>query len=137
MRYLLDTNICIYVMHRQPPEVAWRFNALKVGDACLSIITFAELRAGIEKLTTTRQHNERILDLFTRQIPVLPFDEAAAYSYGVLRAAVPERRRNALDRLIAAHAVSIGATLVTNNEADFKDYPGLRVENWLNPRANG
>lgn len=137
MRYLLDTNICIYVMHQQPPEVALRFNALKAGDACISIITFAELRAGIEKLTTTRRHNERILDLFTRQIPVLPFDEAAARSYGVLRVAVPERRRNALDRLIAAHAVSVGAILVTNNEADFKGYPGLRVENWLNPPANG
>ena len=130
MKYMLDTNICIYVMHQQPAELAARVSALKIGDACMSIITWAELRAGIEKLTTTRSHNERLLDQFVRHIPVLPFDEAAARSYGVLRAAVPERRKNALDRLIAAHAVSVGAALVTNNEADFKDYPGLVVENW-------
>ncbi len=132
MKYLLDTNICIYVIHQQPQAVASRVKSLMVGDASMSIITFAELRAGIEKITTTRKHNERILELFVRRIPVLPFDEAAARSYGVLRAAMPDRRRNALDRLIAAHALSLGATLVTNNEADFKDYPGLVVENWVN-----
>jgi len=130
MKYMLDTNICIYVMHQQPAEVAERVSTLKIGDACMSVITLAELRAGIETLTTTRIHNERLLDQFVRHIPALPFDEAAANSYGVLRAAVPVRRKNALDRLIAAHAVSVGATLVTNNEADFKDYPGLVVENW-------
>ena len=130
MKYLLDTNICIYVMRHQPAVVASRFNSLKVGDACMSIISFAELRAGIERLTTTRAHDERVLDLFMQQIPVLQFDEAAARTYGVLRAAVPERRKNALDRLIAAHAVCVGATLVTSNEADFKGYPGLVVENW-------
>jgi tRNA(fMet)-specific endonuclease VapC len=130
MKFMLDTNICIYVMHQQPAEVAARVSALKIGDACMSVITLAELRAGIETLTTTRTHNERLLDQFVRHIPALPFDEAAAHSYGVLRAAVPERRKNALDRLIAAHALSVGAVLVTNNEADFKDYPGLVVENW-------
>lgn len=130
MKYLLDTNICIYVMRQQPAVVASRFKSLKVGDACMSIITFAELRAGVERLNTTRVHDERVLDLFLLQIPVLQFDEAAARTYGVLRAAVPERRKNALDRLIAAHAVCVGATLVTNNEADFKGYPGLVVENW-------
>lgn len=131
MKYLLDTNICIYVMHQQPAAIASRVSSLRVGDACMSIITFAELRAGIEKLSTTRRHNELLLDQFVRHIPILPFDEAAARSYGVLRAAAPERRKNALDRLIAAHAVSVGAILVTNNEADFKDYPGLVVENWV------
>lgn len=125
MKYMLGTNICIYVTHQQPAEVVARVSALKIGDACMSIITLAELRAGNEKLTTTRSHNERLLDQFVRRIPVLPFDEA-----GVLRAAVPERRKNALDRLIAAHAVSVGAALVTNNEADFNGYPGLVVENW-------
>jgi tRNA(fMet)-specific endonuclease VapC len=130
MKYMLDTNICIYVMHQQPEALAARVSALKIGDACMSVITLAELRAGIEKSTKTRTHNERLLDQFVRHIPALPFDESAAHSYGVLRAAVPERRKNALDRLIAAHAVSVGATLITNNEADFKDYPGLVVENW-------
>ena len=130
MKYMLDTNICIYVMHQQPAEVATRVSTHKIGDACMSVITLAELRAGIETLSTTRIHNERLRDQFVRHIPALPFDEAAARRYGVLRAAVPGHRKNALDRLIAAHAVSVGATLVTNIEADFKDYPGLVVENW-------
>ncbi|AAU92375.1 putative VagD protein [Methylococcus capsulatus str. Bath] len=130
MKYLLDTNICIYLMHRQPPALASRFRALTVGDVGISVITYAELRVGIEKLTDTRQHNERVLELFLKRVPFLPFDEGAALAYGTLRAAVPDRRRNALDRLIAAHAVSLGAVLVTDNEADFTGYPGLAVENW-------
>ncbi len=68
---------------------------------------------------------------------MLPLDKNAAESYGLLRAAVQGRSRDAIDRLIAAHAVSVGLTLVTNNEADFKDYPGLRVENWTVPADNG
>ena len=64
-------------------------------------------------------------------IPVMPFDIDAALRYGELAAAVPERRKDALDRLIAAHALSLAVVLVTNNEADFKSYPGLQVENWV------
>ncbi|WP_296698371.1 type II toxin-antitoxin system VapC family toxin [Thiocapsa sp. UBA6158] len=130
MKYLLDTNICIYVMQRRPASVAARFESLNRGDVGMSMITYAEIRAGIEKRPDSRKHNEMILDLFVQRVPYLPFDEAAAHAYGVLRAAVPDRRRNAMDRLIAAHALGIGATLVTNNENDFKDYPGLVVENW-------
>jgi len=66
-----------------------------------------------------------------QRIPVLPFVESDAISFGVLRAAVRNRQRDTMDRLIAAHAVSTGLTLVTNNEADFRDYPGLKVENWV------
>lgn len=69
--------------------------------------------------------------VFLALFPVLAFDETAAGSYGVLRAALPDRRRDALDRLIAAHALGLGLTLVTNNEADFAGYPGLAVENWV------
>lgn len=135
MRYMLDTNICIYLIKRQPAQVLSRLEALRQGDAVMSVVTLAELRAGLEMQTANRSHDEHVLGLLTRRIPVLPFDETAAICYGVLRAAVRERNRNALDRLIAAHAVSIGATLVTNNEADFKDYPGLVVENWVNAAA--
>lgn len=130
MRYMLDTNICIYLMKRHPPQVLRRLEALRQGEVVMSVITHAELRAGLEMQTISRAHNEHVLSLLTRSIPVLPFDEAAATSYGVLRAALRERNRDALDRLIAAHAVSACATLVTNNEADFKNYPGLVVENW-------
>ena len=131
MRYMLDTNICVYLMKAHPPEVLARLSQLDHGDAVMSIITYAELRVGLESLDATRARNEQALHLLTREIPVLPFDEAAAERYGAMRAAVPDRRRDAFDRLIAAHAASLGLTLVTNNEADFKDYPGLLVENWV------
>lgn len=130
MRYMLDTNICIYLIKRHPPQVLHRLEALRRGEAVMSVVTLAELRAGLEMQTAHRAHDEQVLALLVRSIPVLPLDDAAAVSYGVLRAAVRERNRDALDRLIAAHAVSLGATLVTNNVADFKDYPGLAVENW-------
>jgi tRNA(fMet)-specific endonuclease VapC len=131
MRYMLDTNICIYLMKAHPPAVLARLQQLDHGDAVISIISYAELRVGLEGLGPTRAQNERALQLITHDIPVLPFDETAAESYGVHRAAVRDRRRDALDRLIAAHAASLGLTLVTNNEADFRDYPGLMVENWV------
>jgi len=131
MRYMLDTNICVYLMKAHPPEVLARLLQLDHGDVVMSIITYAELRVGLEGLGSTRAQNERALQLLTSDIPVLPFDEAAAERYGVQRAAVRDRRRDVLDRLIAAHAASLGLTLITNNEADFRDYPGLIVENWV------
>ncbi len=130
MRFMLDTNICIYLIKNHPPQVLRRLQALNQGDAVMSVVTYAELRAGLEIQTTFRQQNEHALSLLVRRIPVLPFTQADAARYGVLRAAVRDRSRNALDRLIAAHAVNTSLTLVTNNEADFKDYPELVVENW-------
>ena len=130
MRYMLDTNICIYLIKNRPPHVLQRLQPLKQGSAVMSVVTYAELRAGLEMQANDRAQDERVLARLTARIPVLPFDEAAAQSYGLLRAAVRSRSRNAMDRLIASHAVSLGLTLVTNNEADFNDYPGLVVENW-------
>ena len=131
MRYLLDTNICIYLMKESSPEVARRFAALRVGDVGMSAITLAELRYGVEADTAHRKRNEKALDALLEEIPAIPFDAAAAAWYGVIRAAVRDRKRDALDRLIAAHAVSADLTLVTNNTSDFEGYPGLRVENWV------
>lgn len=130
MRYMLDTNICIYLIKCQPPQVLRRLEALAQGSTVMSMVTYAELRAGLEMQTSNRAQDERVLQALTSRIPVLSLDKAAAESYGVLRAALRERSRDAMDRLIAAHAVSVGLTLVTNNEADFRDYPGLQVENW-------
>ena len=135
MRYLLDTNICIYLIKNQPPQVLQRLAVLRQGDAVMSVITYAELRAGLEIQSETRsvadrEQDKHALDLLTKRVPVLPYMEADAQSYGILRAAVRDRNRDTMDRLIAAHAVSTGLTLVTNNEADFKDYPSLVVENW-------
>jgi len=132
---MLDTRICVDLMKRQPPQVIARLEALREGEAVMSVVTYAELRAGLEMLTEGRAREAQVLELLVQRIPVLPFDTLAAQSFGVLRAAVRDRRRDALDRMIAAHAVSVGAVLVTNNEADFADYPGLVVENWLRESA--
>ncbi len=135
MRYMLDTNICIYLMRNHPPEVAARFAALRHGDVVMSAITLAELRYGVECRPESRAAAERALADLLGDIPALPFGGEAAASYGMVRASVRDRRRDALDRLIAAHAVSLSLTLVTNNAADFMDYPGLRVENWVGVSA--
>ena len=130
MLYLLDTNICIYLLKQRSPQVLKRLEALQEGEVMISVVTYAELRAGLDMQTANREHDEQILTLLTSRIPVVAFDPTAAERFGELRAAVRDRRRDALDRLIAAHAVRLDATLVTNNEADFNDYPGLKVENW-------
>ncbi|MDP2878801.1 MAG: type II toxin-antitoxin system VapC family toxin [Sulfuricella sp.] len=130
MRYMLDTNICIYLMRHHPPEVAERFATLKYGEVMMSSITLAELRYGVECHPASRTAAETALLALLADVPVLAFDGDAAASYGIVRAAVRDRKRDALDRLIAAHAISLSVILVTNNEADFKDYPGLVIENW-------
>ncbi len=131
MRYMLDTNICIHLIQRQPPEVVQKFATLKYGDVVISSITLAELRYGVERDSQMRSAADAALMGLLRFLPVLPFEEQAASHYGVLRALVRDRKRDALDRLIAAHALSQQLILVTNNEADFKDYPSLIVENWI------
>jgi len=128
---MLDTNICIYIIKRQPPQVLQRLQSLAQGSTVMSVVSYAELRAGLEMQTTNRAQDERVLALLTQRIPVLPFNQSDAESFGIMRATVRDRRRDALDQLIAAHALGVGLTLVTNNEADFKDYPGLKVENWV------
>ena len=128
---MLDTNICIHLIQRHPQQVLQRLAALKQGEALMSVVTYAELRAGLEMQQRNRDHDEKVLALLVQRIPVLPFAEAAAEQFGILRAAVRDRRRDALDRLIAAHAIAAGTVLVTNNEDDFRDYPGLQLENWV------
>jgi tRNA(fMet)-specific endonuclease VapC len=133
MRYMLDTNICIHLIQNHPPEVLDRFRGLRQGDVVISAVTLAELRHGVERAPAIRDLAARALDNLLAYLPVMPFDEAAATRYGVLAALVKDRKRDALDRLIAAHAVSLELILVTNNEVDFKDYPGLTLENWCKP----
>jgi tRNA(fMet)-specific endonuclease VapC len=131
MQYMLDTNICIHLIQRHPPQVLQRLQALHQGEVVMSVVTFAELRAGLEMQSRNRAQDEQVLGLLAERIPVLPFTLLAAEHYGRLRAAIRDRRRDALDRLIGAHAIAAHAVLVTNNEADFVDYPGLKIENWV------
>ncbi len=136
MRYMLDTNICIYLIKNNPPDVVNRLRTLRRGDAVMSVVTYAELRAGVEIQSASRSAEQRDLDIralqsLTTRVPVLPFTESAAECFGVKRAALRDRNRDTMDRLIAAHAASIGLTLVTNNEIDFGGYTELSVENWV------
>jgi tRNA(fMet)-specific endonuclease VapC len=129
-RYMLDTNICIYLMKNQPPQVAQRFAQCSVGDVVMSAITYAELAYGVAVSDNPERQGRNLANLI-EDIPVAPFDSAAANAYGPIRAATREQKKDHLDKLIAAHAVALDAVLVTNNVRDFVKYPGLNIENWL------
>ncbi|CAN7741590.1 type II toxin-antitoxin system VapC family toxin [Caballeronia sp. LjRoot31] len=129
--YMLDTNICIYLMKNQPEQVARRFEKCYFGDVVMSAITFAELEYGVA-VSANPKREKRNLAALTQDIRVMPFDAAAATTYGPIREATRERKKDHLDKLIAAHACTLDVILVTNNERDFAHYPGIKVENWLN-----
>ncbi|HEX8887330.1 MAG TPA: type II toxin-antitoxin system VapC family toxin [Noviherbaspirillum sp.] len=129
--FMLDTNMCIYLMKNQPESVAKRFAQYYVGDVVMSVITYAELEYGVSVSANSARERRNLAGLI-EDIPVVPFDVDAAKAYGPIREATRERKRDQLDKLIAAHAASLKVTLVTNNERDFEIYPGLKIENWLN-----
>lgn len=130
MLRMLDTNICIYLLKGGWQTAAGRFAQFAYGDLLISAVVHGELRAGVE-LSARRARDEAALKDLTSDLVIAPFDERAAISFGVLRAQVPGRQRNAMDRLIAAHALSLDATLVTNNPDDFRVYKDLALENWV------
>ena len=131
-KFMLDTNICIYLMKHQPPQVRARFAECFVGDVVISAITLAELEFGIACSGESQARNQAALDALLEDLLVAPFEARAARANGPLRAANRERNKDALDKLIASHALSLGVTLVTNNEADFRGFSGLVVDNWIN-----
>jgi tRNA(fMet)-specific endonuclease VapC len=131
IRYMLDTNMCIYLRQNRPPEVTTRFRKMQHGDAVLSVITYGELLYGAER----SQQRTRALESLARLVsllPVLPLPEETASAYGEIRATLEKRGEmiGGNDLWIAAHAKSAGLTLVTNNEREFKRVPGLRLQNW-------
>lgn len=128
--YMLDTNICIYLMKNQPPAVAKRFDKCYVGDVVISAITFAELEYGALTSADPLAQRRNLANMI-QSIPVAPFEAAAAIAYGPIRQATHQRKRDQLDKLIAAHSVALGVVLVTNNTKDFAAYPGVCLENWL------
>lgn len=134
-RYMLDTNMCIYLMKNQPEVVARRFAQCYVGDVVMSAITYAELEYGVAVCADPEREKANLTALI-EDIPVVAFDAAAGVAYGPIRLATRENKKDGLDKLIAAHAVSIGVTVVTNNTKDFVRYPGVAVENWLEPEEN-
>ena len=128
--YMLDTNICIYLLKKQPAAVVQRFAQYYVGEVVMLAITLAELHYGAT-ISSNPSHDRQRLDALIEKIKVAVFDASAAAAYAPIRLATRDRKRDQLNKLIAAHAVSLGITLVTNNEKDFAAYPGLRIENWV------
>ena len=131
MIYLLDTNICIHIMRRRPPHVFERFRIEGPERIGISSLSVAELSFGMEKGGRV-QDNLAALEEFLYPLTILTFSERAAYTYGRLRATLERQGTpiGPLDTLIAAHALSLEATLVTNNVREFARIPDLLIENW-------
>lgn len=132
LRYLLDTNICIYIARERPPSVAKRFAKLAAGTVGMSLITFGELRFGAEK-SNQRANALATLARLQELIPVIALDALVGENYGAVRAHL-ERAGTPIgnnDLWIAAHALALGVTLVTNNTREFQRVPKLKVANWV------
>jgi tRNA(fMet)-specific endonuclease VapC len=129
--FLLDTNMCIYLIKKKPPEVLRKFSEYTVGDIGVSSVTAAELYFGVQKSQHPAQ-NLRALEQFLLPLTVVELGHGAAVAYGRIRATLEERETpiGPLDTLIAAHAVAMDLTLVTNNVREFARVPGLKIENW-------
>lgn len=132
MILLLDTNTCIYLIKKRPPEVLRRFDEYAVGDIAVSSVTVAELHFGARKSRRPAQ-NERALQQFLLPLIVAGFDHDAAIAYARIRASLKKRGTpiGPLDTLIAAHAASLNLTLVTNNVREFERVPDLKLDNWV------
>lgn len=131
MKIMLDTNICIYIIKQQPQSVLEIFTSFVVGDIGISVMTLAELEFGVSK-SLHQKRNRQALEQFVEPLEVAKFDDKAARVYGELRAKLEAKGQliGSMDLLIAAHALSLGVRIATNNEREFKRVPGLRVENW-------
>ncbi|CAG0910265.1 unnamed protein product [Darwinula stevensoni] len=132
MNYLLDTNICIYLIKRKPPEVLQRFRQLQPGSVFISSVTTSELYYGAQKSQRV-QTNLEALNNFLLPFRIVDYDESASFLYGELRADLEKRGQpiGPLDMMIAAHALSLDVPLVTNNTKEFERVKGLRLENWV------
>ncbi len=131
MQYLLDTNIFIYLCKGTYPAIADHIRSFGPGDIVISSITLAELEFGIAKSAKPEKNRKHFQELLL-PFEILPFDSQAAIEYGIIRNCLEKAGSpiGPLDTLIAAHALAMGACLVTNNEREFSRVPGLRVENW-------
>ena len=131
MEYLLDTNICIYIIKKKPAEVFEKFKNLTIGDVGISSITLAELQYGIEK-SSNAEKNREALEKFLTPIEIIDYGYEATLEYGKIRAELEKKGIviGPLDMLIASHAKSLGMILVTNNVKEFERVGALKIENW-------
>lgn len=132
MRYLLDTNICIYLIKRHPKNVEEKFRSLEPGDVGISSVTVAELYYGVEKSQHVEQ-NKEALQKFMLPLEIFDFNEEASIHYGKIRTYLEKKGIpiGSMDLMIAAHALALNITLVTNNTREFSRVPNLTVENWF------
>jgi tRNA(fMet)-specific endonuclease VapC len=133
MKYMLDTNICIYLIKQKPTAVLTRLRTTNISEISISSITLSELFYGVSKSSKPEQ-NFLALTQFVAPLEILPFNGEAAQYYGNLRAHLEKQGTpiGSLDMLIAAHALSLGSILVTNNVKEFRRVPNLNIENWAN-----
>lgn len=131
MRYLLDTNICIFIIRSRPPAVRARFEALQPGEVGISAVTEAELLYGAHKSGRTEHNLAAVLD-FSAQMEIVPFDSQVTDGYARLRAHLERLGTpiGPLDLQIAATALAYGLPLVTNDTREFERVPDLRLEDW-------
>ena len=131
MKYLLDTNTCIFVINHRPLAVRRRFEETAVGDIAVSAVTLSELRYGAEK-SAKREQNVLALRKFLLPLVLLPFDAEAAEQYGRVRVQLEQSGTpiGSMDMMIAAHALSRDLTVVTNNISEFTCVPNLTLEDW-------
>lgn len=132
LQFLLDTNICIYIAKQKPLSVLHKFEQLVIGEVAMSTITYGELLFGAEKSQHPRQA-ARVLSDLTSLIPALPLSTEAGKHYGEIRAKLEQQGKiiGNNDLWIAAHALSLGVILVTNNAKEFRRVPHLKIENWV------
>ena len=132
MNFLLDTNICIYIIKQKPPEVLQKFHAYNVGDIGISYISVAELEFGVYK-SQFSEKNQQALEQFLLPLTIVDVDSVAANMDGKIRAILEKQGTplGSLDTLIAAHALSLRITLITNNVREFCRVPNLKLENWV------
>ena len=131
MRYMLDTNICIYAIKQKLEKVFRKLKETDPADVCISAVTYAELSCGVEKSAAV-ERNRLALSLLLANIEILDFDQKAAEEYGRVRAELVKKGVpiGPLDMMIAGHARSLGYTVVTNNLREFSRVRGLKMENW-------
>lgn len=131
MRYLLDTDTCIYLIKKKPERALTRLQSLEIADVGISSITLSELEYGVSKNSRPTQ-NKLALAAFQAPLEILPYGDEAAARYGPLRTWLESKGTpiGSLDTLIAAHALALGCALVTNNEREFSRVPDLAIENW-------
>lgn len=129
--YMLDTDICSYIIREKPLKMFERFEGLEMDQLCISVITYAELIYGVEH-SSSKKINRPIIDDFVRHLNIIAWDKEAAEHYGNIRAFLRAEGNiiGAMDMMIAAHARSQKMILVTNNDQHFKRVPKLTVENW-------